>query len=122
MSSQRIPNFAAFYPFYLSQHSVARCRHLHFLGTLAVLTNAVVAVATLDPLLLALSPLLGYGPAWIAHFFVEKNRPATFTYPVWSLFGDFKMFGEMLMGRHWSGTPVAPMTEQAAAAGFRVES
>ncbi len=115
MSKKRIPTFAAFWPFYLSQHAVPLCRHLHFAGTVAILANAVYAFATLQPLLLLLTPVLGYGPAWIAHFIVEKNRPATFTYPVWSLLGDFKMFGGMLTGKYWRGTPVPPMTEQAAA-------
>ena len=115
MSKKRIPTFAAFWPFYLSQHAVPLCRHLHFVGTVAILSNAVFAVVTMRPLFLLLTPLLGYGPAWIAHFVIEKNRPATFTYPVWSLLGDFKMFGGMLTGKYWTGTPVPPMTEEAAA-------
>ncbi|MDP2344590.1 MAG: DUF962 domain-containing protein [Deltaproteobacteria bacterium] len=115
MSKKRIPTFAAFWPFYLSQHAVPLCRHLHFVGTVAILSNAVYAAVTMQPLFLLLTPLLGYGPAWFAHFIIEKNRPATFTYPVWSLLGDFKMFGGMLTGKYWTGTPVAPMTEEAAA-------
>jgi len=116
MSRPRIPTFAAFWPFYLSQHAVPACRWLHFVGTSAVVANAVYAVATQTWALLPLSLVLGYGPAWVGHFVVEKNRPATFTYPLWSLGADFRMWGGMLSGRFWSGAPVAPMTEEQAIA------
>jgi hypothetical protein len=116
MSRPRIPTFAAFWPFYLSQHAVPGCRWLHFAGTSAVVANLVVAVATQTWALLPLCLLLGYGPAWVAHFVVEKNRPATFTYPLWSLFADFRMWGAMLVGRYWTGAPVAPMSEEQAIA------
>ncbi|MBM4281802.1 MAG: DUF962 domain-containing protein [Deltaproteobacteria bacterium] len=116
MSRARLPTFAAFWPFYLSQHAVPACRWLHFLGTSAVVASLVYALATRIWMLLPLCLLLGYGPAWVGHFVIEKNRPATFTYPLWSLFGDFRMWGGMLTGRYWTGTPVAPMTEADAMA------
>ncbi len=110
----RLSSFAAFWPFYLSQHATPASRWLHFVGTSAALTNAVYSVVTLQPWLLPASLLLGYGPAWVGHFIIEKNRPATFTYPLWSLLGDMKMLGAMLTGKYWTGTPVAPMTEEQA--------
>ncbi len=45
------------------------------------------------------APIVGYGFAWAGHFFFEKNKPATFTYPAWSLMGDFRMFGETITGK-----------------------
>ncbi len=98
----RLPSFEAFWPFYLGEHARPLTRWLHFAGTTAVVIAAGVAVASGSPKLLAVTPLLGYGPAWVAHFFVEKNRPATFTYPAWSLAADFKMWGQMLQGRLWT--------------------
>jgi hypothetical protein len=68
-------------------------------GTGGLFVTAVAALATGRLALLALLPVVGYGFAWAAHFFVEKNRPATFTYPLWSLGADFVMFGKMLRGK-----------------------
>jgi hypothetical protein len=116
MSRPRLASFGAFYPFYLSQHAVPACRWLHFGGTSAVVANLTYALVTQTWLLIPLSLVLGYGPAWVGHFIIEKNRPATFTYPLWSLMGDFKMWGSMLKGKLWSGVPVAPMTEEQAIA------
>jgi len=95
---ERLRTFEEFWPFYVSEHSRRTTRALHFAGTTLVL-GAVVAAALRSPWWLAAAPVLGYGPAWIAHFFVEKNRPATFTYPLWSLRGDFRMWRLMLLGR-----------------------
>lgn len=96
---QRYRSFAEFYPFYLSEHADPACRRLHFAGTLAVLALLVAAPATGRWWLLALAPVAGYGAAWAGHFFFEKNRPATFRYPWYSLRGDFRMFLDVLRGR-----------------------
>ena len=92
-------SFRDFYPFYLGEHRNAVCRRLHFTGTLLLLALVAVAIATTSWRLLWLVPLVGYGFAWIGHFFFEKNRPATFRYPLYSLIGDFVMFRDMLTGR-----------------------
>lgn len=91
--------FAEFWPFYLREHSKPRTRALHYVGTTLVVALAILALATANWWLLVALPVAGYFFAWIAHFGVEKNRPATFTYPAWSLKADFKMWWLWLTGR-----------------------
>ena len=92
-------SFREFYPFYLSEHSDRTCRRLHFIGSTLVLLVAVAAVATQHWWWLLALPLLGYGFAWVGHFFFEHNRPATFTHPLYSFAGDWVMWSQMLIGR-----------------------
>ena len=92
-------SFADFYPYYLAEHSNRTARRLHFAGTLLVIVTLLYALATRRGLLLVLVPLFGYGFAWVGHFAFEKNRPATFKHPLYSLAGDFVMFKDMLTGR-----------------------
>lgn len=99
--------YEEFWPYYVSQHMRPTTRKLHFLGTAAVLVSLAAGVLVSPAWLLAM-PIAGYGFAWVGHFFVEKNRPATFTYPLWSLRGDFRMFRLMLLGR------MGPEVERAA--------
>jgi hypothetical protein len=92
-------SFRDFYPYYLSEHRNRTCRRLHFAGTLLVVVTFLVAVVTARWALLWLLPVFGYGFAWAGHFVFEKNRPATFRHPLYSLAGDFVMFRDMLTGR-----------------------
>ncbi len=89
--------FSEFYPFYLSQHRDLTCRRLHFIGSLLVLMLIIYVLFSANWLLLFLTPVIGYGFAWVGHFFFEKNVPATFTYPVYSLIGDWVMFKDILI-------------------------
>jgi hypothetical protein len=91
--------FAEFYPSYLAEHRHPVSRRLHFFGTLLVLVTLVYAVATARWAWLLAMPLFGYGLAWLGHFVFERNRPATFRHPLYSLAGDFVMFRDMLTGR-----------------------
>ena len=91
-------SFAEFWPFYLAQHSKPSTRRWHFLGNTLALVCLLLAL-TSHWLYLALGVVLGYGSAWVGHFFFEKNRPATFTYPLYSFAGDWKMYFLMLTGR-----------------------
>lgn len=95
----RFQSFAAFYPYYIHEHSNRMCRRIHVVGSGLVLAVLAVAVATRNPWWLLAMPLVGYGAAWVGHFFFEKNRPATFKYPLWSLMGDWRMFFETVSGR-----------------------
>lgn len=92
-------SFAEFYPFYLGEHSNPTCRWLHFVGTSLVIALLAYTIASGKWLLLLLIPVAGYGFAWIGHFVFEKNRPATFDHPWYSLIGDFAMFRDVLLGK-----------------------
>ncbi|PIQ25021.1 DUF962 domain-containing protein [bacterium (Candidatus Blackallbacteria) CG17_big_fil_post_rev_8_21_14_2_50_48_46] len=96
---KKYKNFQEFWPFYVQEHKHPLNRKLHFLGTGLALGCATLAASRRRPRLFLLAPLLGYFFAWMGHFVVEKNRPATFKYPLFSLRGDFKMFGMMATGR-----------------------
>lgn len=95
----RFNSFAEFYPYYLSEHSDRTCRRLHFVGTSLVLALIATALLGSNPWLWLTVPVAGYGFAWVGHFFFEKNRPATFQYPFYSLWGDFVMYKDMLTGK-----------------------
>ena len=95
----RFQSFAAFYPHYIHEHSNRTCRRIHVVGSALVLVALAAAVVTRNAWWLLAMPLIGYGFAWVGHFFFEKNRPATFRYPLWSLMGDWRMFFETVAGR-----------------------
>jgi len=95
----RYGSFEEFWPFYLREHSRRATRLLHVAGTSLVLLLALAAAATGKWWLVAAIPFVGYGFAWASHFAVERNRPATFSYPLWSLRADFRMWRLWLTGR-----------------------
>lgn len=94
----KIGSFAEFYPYYLREHQNRTNRRLHFFGTSLVLVLFAATLATGNWLLLLAVPLAGYGPAWVGHFYFERNKPATFYYPFYSLIGDYRMYFDT-----WSG-------------------
>jgi hypothetical protein len=98
-TEKKYKSFAEFYPFYLSEHADPTCRVLHFIGTTLVFVILFWAIFTQTWWGLALIPLVGYGFAWVGHFFFEKNKPATFQYPGYSLASDFKLYFDILMGK-----------------------
>ncbi len=92
-------SFAEFYSFYLTGHSSRTNRRLHFTGTFLVILTLIYALVTQEWFFLILMPVFGYGFAWVGHFGVEKNKPATFDNPFYSLAGDFVMFKDILFGK-----------------------
>lgn len=96
--SERIKSYQDFWPVYVRFHSHPLNRAVHLLGTTAALSSLGAYLLTGRKRFLALAPVLGYGPAWIGHFLIEGNRPATFEYPLWSLRGDFEMVYRMING------------------------
>ena len=99
MLAQKYATFTDFYPFYLSEHANRTCRRLHFAGTTLGLTAFLHAFSTLNFWWVLVGLVVGYAFAWVGHFFFEKNRPATFTYPWYSFLGDWAMWRDMLTGR-----------------------
>ncbi len=100
MSSEREYNsFWSFYPYYLTEHARPFNRALHFIGTSLVIGCFIALLLTGKAWWLAIIPLCGYGFAWFGHFVVEKNKPATFKYPLYSLGSDFVMFYHILTGQ-----------------------
>ncbi len=97
MAIQR--TYAEFWPFYLREHSKPQTRALHYVGSIASVAILLWAVSTQSWWWLLAVPVMGYAFAWFAHFFVEKNRPATFKAPWWSLISDYRMCGLWLSGR-----------------------
>lgn len=97
--SERIESFEEFWPYYVGEHDDVWTRRLHLAGTTAALGTLAYALLKRRPALVPLALVAGYGPAWVSHFFIEKNRPATFTYPAWSLAADFVMAAKMLTGQ-----------------------
>ncbi|HEX5842422.1 MAG TPA: Mpo1-like protein [Pseudomonas sp.] len=98
-TQHRYTSFAEFYPYYLQEHSNATCRRLHYVGSLLVLGVLAYALLAQQWLWLLAIPLVGYGFAWVGHFVFEKNRPATFQYPLYSLLGDWVMLKDAFTGR-----------------------
>jgi hypothetical protein len=100
MSSEKeYQSLKAFYPFYLSQHLNGTCRTLHFVGTSLLIISFLTFLITWNWVYLAIVPVLGYGFACVGHYFFEKNKPATFQYPGYSLASDFIMYWDLLTGK-----------------------
>ena len=96
---KRIESFQEFWVFYAGEHRSPTNRFLHYLGTTSGLALIITAMAMQIWWLLALAPIFGYGHAWVGHFWIEKNKPASFAYPGWSFLGDLKMLSFALQGK-----------------------
>jgi hypothetical protein len=95
----KFQTLSEFYHYYLGEHQNIMCRRLHFIGTSFVITILMFVLLTFKFSLLLLIPVMGYGFAWVGHFVFEKNKPATFKHPIYSLLSDFIMFKDILVGR-----------------------
>jgi hypothetical protein len=97
--ARRFQTYAEFWPFYLREHARPATRAIHYVATIASALVLVWAIVTQNWWWVLAFPVLGYAPAWIGHFFIEKNKPATFAAPLWSLISDYPMCGLFLSGR-----------------------
>tara|TARA_Y100000588_G_C13401987_1_gene563643 strand:- start:59 stop:370 length:312 start_codon:yes stop_codon:yes gene_type:complete len=99
ISESKFKSFKEFYPFYLSEHSKSLTKIFHATGSLCVIAILIFSLLTYNFKILYLTPLIGYGFAWISHFFIEKNKPATFKYPLYSFIGDWVMLKDLMTGK-----------------------
>jgi hypothetical protein len=99
MSERRIETYSDFWPFYVCEHANPANRIMHFIGTTTAMVVLIYAISSQIWWLIPLALVAGYGPAWMGHFGIEKNRPASFKYPLWSFISDFRMWSLMLTGR-----------------------
>lgn len=95
----RARSFEDFWPRYLAEHAAPATRAIHVAGTWLALAVLLLALLAGPWWMLLLVPLIGYGAAWGSHALVERNRPATFTHPLWSLRGDLRMAWLVARGR-----------------------
>ena len=98
-TERKYKTFKDFYPFYLTEHQDPICQELHFTGTATLLIILFIAILIQKWALLGLIPLVGYGFAWVGHFFFEKNKPASFKRPLYSFMGDWVMYKDMWTGK-----------------------
>ena len=98
-AEKKYKTFWSFYPYYLTEHGDFKNRVMHFIGTALVIGCLVAGIILRNWWLIAVIPLCGYGFAWVGHFFIERNKPATFTYPLYSLGSDFVMFWHIITGQ-----------------------
>jgi hypothetical protein len=96
MADTDFRTFEEFWPFYVKEHQKKATRLLHFVGTTGAMACLAGGLLTKRRWLLAVAPVVGYGPAWIGHFFVEGNKPASFKHPLWSLRADLVMWSKMV--------------------------
>ena len=97
---ERYKSFEDFYPYYISEHDHKYTKLMHFIGTSIGLVFLINLLLSFNFLNLLFALLSGYAFAWVGHFFIEKNKPATFKYPFYSFIGDHKMYVEILQGKH----------------------
>ena len=96
---QRFETYAEFWPYYLAEHSKPMTRVLHLIGTVCGTAMLVWSVLSANWFFIPLALMVGYGFAWISHFFIEKNKPATFKHPWWSFISDYRMAVMMITFR-----------------------
>ena len=88
---ERYKSFEDFYPYYISEHDHKYTKLMHFIGTSISIYFLIKFILSFNFLFILYALLSGYGFAWVGHFFIEKNKPATFKYPFYSLIGDYKL-------------------------------
>ncbi|MEO1040578.1 MAG: DUF962 domain-containing protein [Pseudomonadota bacterium] len=99
MGISRSASYSEFWPVYLREHAESATRIFHYVGTVLASSVLIAALATQTWWMLLLYPVVGYGFAWVSHAFIERNKPATFVHPLWSLISDYRMTFLFFTGR-----------------------
>jgi hypothetical protein len=97
--AERSASYYDFWPYYLREHAEPGTRYMHYAGTVLATSVLIGALVTQTWWALVLYPLFGYGFAWVSHAFIERNKPATFIHPLWSLISDYRMTFLAFTGR-----------------------
>lgn len=95
----KIDNYNEFWDFYVQEHANPLTRYLHFIGTTLGIVLLIWFIRNGTWFYFPLCFVVGYAFAWFSHFFIEKNNPATFKYPLWSFISDYRMVFYMLTGK-----------------------
>lgn len=125
MKTQRYQRFEDFWPYYVTEHANPLNRKLHFWGTNNLFFWLVLAILRRNPRIALFAVVSSYAYAWIGHFFIEKNKPATFDYPIFSALGELQMYFKTLEGTMdieiaryvGDGHPKARLTSSATTSG-----
>lgn len=91
--------FAEFWPEYVRAHSHLSTQIMHCVGTLLGWITLGVVLALHRWWWIPPALAIPYALAWISHFFIEHNKPASFGHPLWSSWADQRMVALMLAGR-----------------------
>lgn len=99
MDANAPQDFEQFWPYYVMEHQHPLTRAFHFLSTLTPSACLIAFFVTWQYRYLIALPIVAYGLAWFSHFAIERNKPAAWKYPLYSLMADHKMFWMTVIGQ-----------------------
>lgn len=91
-------SFQQFWTYYLLHHQSPVTRLLHTAGSVACLAGVTCSIATMSLWPIPISLVIGYLCAFGGHWWVERNQPMTFRYPLRAGLCNWLLFGVELRG------------------------